>query len=161
LILFDKDGDLIVDPNIPTKISSMGIVLAKPNSKELRILTLECGGEWVFPKGHVIPGENFIETACREVKEESAVEIKTEECIGLVYEFSFYFDGEKANKLIKVHAFLVSETQPIIYNEVEDFTNGKWMTIEEALNILTHEDAKNALKKALAVLNKNVIKGRI
>ena len=157
MILFDKDGDLIVEANIPTKTSSMGIILVKPNSKEMKVLTLECGGEWVFPKGHVMTGENFIEAACREVKEESAVEIKPEECIGLIHEFNFYFDGEKANKLIKVHAFVISEIQPIIYNEDEDFTDGKWMTIEEAFSILKHDDAKNALKKALIALDKGYI----
>lgn len=146
-----------MDPNIPTKISSMGIILVKPNSKEVKVLSLECGGEWVFPKGHVMPGENFIEAACREVKEESAVEIKPKECIGLIHEFSFYFDGEKANKLVKVHAFVISEIQSIIYNKDEDFTGGKWIAIEEAFNILTHEDAKNALRKALAALNKGYV----
>lgn len=104
-----------------------------------------------------MPEENLIETACREVKEESGIEIKPEECIGLVHEFSFYFHGEKANKLIKVHEFVISKIQPIIYNKREEFTDGKWMTIEEAFNILTHDDVKNALKKALIALDKGYV----
>ncbi|MBS4536680.1 NUDIX domain-containing protein [Clostridium sp. D2Q-14] len=94
--------------DVPVKVSSMGIVVAKLNLQKILVLILNCDDEWVFPKGHVELGESWIDAACREVKEESGVMLKQGECLGLIDEFSFYFEGEKAIKEIKVHLFVIS-----------------------------------------------------
>lgn len=59
--------------DIPVKVSSMGVVFVKKNVNEPLILILNCAGEWVFPKGHIEKGETLVDTACREIKEESGV----------------------------------------------------------------------------------------
>lgn len=132
------------------KISSMGIVVTKNKN----VLLLNSEGEWVFPKGHAEDGENFIDTAIREVKEEADVELKREQCKGQIDEFCFYFDGEKAKKVIKVILFEIEREQEIKFNEDECFIDGKWMCFEEAIEKLTHDDARGALKKAIQILNK-------
>ena len=41
------------------KNSCMAIVIAKMN-KEVKVLELNCEGEWVFPKGHVEFDERYV-----------------------------------------------------------------------------------------------------
>lgn len=127
------------------KISCMAIVVS--NSKKVLVLNNE--GEWVFPKGHTEPDEDFVQTAIRELKEETNIVVSSKQCLGQVDEFSFYFDGEQAIKVIKVFAFLIMNEPQIQFNQAEGFVDGKWLTFAQALETLSHDDAKNALKNAL------------
>lgn len=124
----------------------MAIVMANG-----QVLVLQNEGEWVFPKGHVDPGESYVDAACREVLEEAGVVIRPEECRGLMHEFSYYFAGEEARKLIKAHLFLLDQPQPISVNRAEGFTEGRWVPIATALAMLTHADARAALRKCSAL----------
>lgn len=130
------------------KISSMAIVIAK-TAKDKKVLMLNSEGEWVFPKGHVESGETYLETAIRELKEETNVSVIPSWCIGQVDEFRFYFDGEKAVKVIKVFAFVVDAEQKITYNQEEGFLDGSWVDVDIAIKKIKHDDARNALKRAL------------
>ena len=134
------------------KVSSMGIVIAR-NSRVATVLLLNNSGEWVFPKGHMHEGETLIQTACREVAEETGVKVSEENCLGQVDQFSFYFAGEQAEKVIHVFLFVLDWQQPITINFEEGFLDGAWVPIDEALLALTHRDAQEALKKSLQRLS--------
>lgn len=137
------------------KISSMAIVIAKLR-EERKVLLLNSEGEWVFPKGHVEEDETYLETAIRELKEESSVTVTKEESLGQVDEFKFYFDKEDALKIIKVFAFEINELREIKYNKEECFIDGKLLDSGIAIKILKHDDARNALKKALEISSKKI-----
>lgn len=133
------------------KISSMAIVVAKKENK-FNVLLLNSEGEWVFPKGHVEPNETELHAAIRELYEESNVLVNEQESIGQVDEYKFYFSGENAVKVIKVFAFIINEEKEISYNKNEGFIDGKWFEIYDALSMLKHDDAKNALRKVIKKL---------
>lgn len=133
------------------RISAMAIVACISQGKE-KFLILNNSGEWVFPKGHVEKGENFIETAIRELFEESGVKACDSECVGQVDEFGFFFSGENARKVIKVFGFLLSSEQSIEVNKEEGFICGTWASEDEAKEMLTHDDAKEALEKFIKVI---------
>ena len=135
------------------KVSSMAIVIAKSQDGD-KILQLNNEGEWVFPKGHVEEGESDLDAAIRELFEEAGVVVSEKESMGQVDEFCFYFDGEKAIKRIKVFAFVTKKTQALKLNREEGFENGGWFDIDTATKQLKHDDARNALKKALKTLEK-------
>ena len=99
------------------KISCMAIVIS--NSKKVLVLNNE--EEWVFPKGHVETNEEYIDAAIRELKEETEILVNSKQCLGQIDEFSFYFDGEKATKVIKVFAFLIMTEPEIKYCKSEGF----------------------------------------
>ena len=130
------------------KISSMAIVIAK-KEKNLKALLLNNDGEWVFPKGHLEANETELDAAIRELYEESNVKVNAQESIGQVDEYKFYFSGENAVKVIKVFAFTINDEREITYNKNEGFINGKWVEVDDALKMLKHNDAKNALEKTI------------
>ena len=130
------------------KISSMAIVIAK-KEKNLKALLLNNEGEWVFPKGHLEVNETELDAAIRELYEESNVKVNAQESIGQVDEYKFYFSGENAVKVIKVFAFIINGEREITYNKNEGFLDGKWVEVDEALKMLKHNDAKNALEKTI------------
>lgn len=131
------------------KVSSMGIVLSK-TGPDLEVLILENGGEWVFPKGHVEEGEDLVEAALREVREETGIALTREDHRGHVDTFSFYFDGEKAVKVIEVQCFLIASRPEITIKREEGFTGGRFVSAGQATKMLAHDDARTALEKALA-----------
>lgn len=104
-----------------------------------------------FSKRTCRKNETYLETAIRELKEESDVTVKKEESLGQVDEFKFYFDKEDALKIIKVFAFEINELREIKYNKEECFIDGQWFNSDVAIKTLKHDDARNALKKALEV----------
>lgn len=57
-------------------------------------------GDWVFPKGHVEPGESLEEAAVREIREESGLEAAILDYAG---ELRFRQDGE----IRRVHFFIM------------------------------------------------------
>lgn len=136
------------------KISCMGIVLLNEPSQEPQVLIMENDLEWVFPKGHVMENEDYISAACREIKEETNVMVSANDCKGQIDQFSFYFEGENAEKVIYVFLFLLNQYQPIVPNYEEGFTQGVWLKANDALAQLSHDDARQSLAKALAYLKK-------
>ncbi len=61
-------------------------------------------GEYLFPKGHMEPGETEEETACREVAEETGVEA---EIVAPLGEVSFSYQGDE----YRVAMFLMRVTR--------------------------------------------------
>jgi 8-oxo-dGTP pyrophosphatase MutT (NUDIX family) len=53
---------------------SAGVVVARPSEEGWRFLLLRAFNHWDFPKGMVEPGEQPIEAAVREVREESLID---------------------------------------------------------------------------------------
>jgi len=133
------------------KISSMGIIIAE-NQGLKKVLLLNSEGEWVFPKGHAEKNETYIETVIREIKEETGIKLRQNQCLGEIDEFKFYFEGEKAVKVIKVFLFKINLFENINFNKEEGFTDGQWFDLREGIKTLQHDDARGALKKAINVL---------
>ena len=131
------------------KVSSMAIVIGNKN----KILILNNEGEWVFPKGHVENNETYLQASIRELKEETNVSVCEDDCLGQIDEFKFYFDKEKAIKVIKVFLFKIDSLPLITVNKEERFISGDWVLIEDAIRKLSHDDARGSLEKAIVKLN--------
>ncbi len=135
------------------KLSCMGIVVARDESSSiLQILMMENDGEFVFPKGHVEPNENNLDATIREVYEETGIIVTKEDHLGKVDQFEFYFEGEQAIKVIEVHLFCIRETKPATPNTNEGIISVFWLPLPEALQKISHNDARDALHKALEKL---------
>lgn len=101
------------------------------------------GENWVLPKGHIEPGELPEETAVRELKEEAGV---VGDILGrlAVQRFS------KPEEEVTVQYFLVRGHQK---EEPAENRTIRWEGEERALELLTFEDARKALRDAAAILS--------
>lgn len=136
------------------KRSAGGIV--HNNGKFLVVNALDYN-QIILPKGTIEAGETPEQTAVREVLEETGYRVKIKAPLG---EISYEFDEDDGKHYKKtVYHFLLElidedEVPVPIHQEDENFEN-LWLTEDEALERLTHDDSKDLLKKAIRVLRSN------
>ena len=133
--------------NQKTIISCMGVVTYINNEKIYVALLKDKDNNWVLPKGHFKEGESFVETAIREVYEETNIKLKIEDLVDKIGEFNYFSDLENSNKNIKVYLFKILKPQKIIPLEKENFVEGKWLLLEDAINEITYQEQRDILKK--------------
>lgn len=107
-------------------------------------------GHLGFPKGHVEGNETEVETAIREVKEETGLDVEIDSNYRYTTNYSpkegvskevVYFLGEPLTKKIKPQ---YSEVQEVLF-----------MPIDEALNKVDYQDIKEIFKRLLEDRKKN------
>jgi 8-oxo-dGTP pyrophosphatase MutT (NUDIX family) len=91
---------------------------------------------WVFPKGHVDPGETLEETALREAEEEAGI-------VGTIVRRAGTFEFELGGDLIRVHYFIVRTDDEGSAREGRRFG---WYSFDEALKTLTFENSRALLQ---------------
>ena len=128
-------------------ISCMGVVSCKKSNDIYVALLRDVNNCWVIPKGHLEKNETFIEAAIREVKEETNVDITTHDFVDKVGEYKYCSNLEGTMKLIKIYLFKVDEFQPIVPSVKENFVDGKWLLLREAIEKSTYQEQKSALEK--------------
>lgn len=105
-------------------------------------------GHWDFPKGHVEGNETEQETAIREVKEETNIDISIKLDNHYVIKYNPVKDVEK-----EVIFFIGDAINNNIIEQKEEIEVAKFVTIKEAFSLITYENSKEMLKKALLDLN--------
>lgn len=101
---------------------------------------------WVLPKGTVEKGENYKETALREVYEETGVKARIVDYIGKS-EYSFSIPNNLVEK--EVHWYLmVSDSYYSKPQREEYFLHSGYYRYIEAYHLLKFSNEKNILEKA-------------
>tara|TARA_B100001741_G_scaffold298651_1_gene284370 strand:+ start:190 stop:612 length:423 start_codon:yes stop_codon:yes gene_type:complete len=103
-------------------------------------------GHWDFPKGHVESGEEEIDTALRELKEETNIEDVN--IIPSFKQFINYKIDKGTLSVSKRVIFFLAETKVWDVSLSSEHQNFIWLNFEEAIERLTYDNAKNILKKA-------------
>lgn len=130
------------------KEKSCGAVVYKIENDEIYILIEKMQrGHYSIPKGHVENNETEVETALREIKEETNLEVTIDTNFREVVSYSPYAD------CIKDVIFFVAmaKTENLINQEIE-VSELQWLKPLDAINILSYDSDKEVLKKALAYL---------
>ena len=110
-------------------------------------------GHWDFPKGHVEDGEGEIQTALRELEEETGIR-NVEVIDGFRHEYSYTFgSGSKREKKVTFYLAKTAETRLRFSHEHQ---GGRWVTAGTAMQLLTFDNARVMLEKADAFLNKKI-----
>lgn len=130
------------------KEKSCGAVVYKKEEEKIYFLIEEMkAGHYSIPKGHVENNETEIETALREIKEETNLEVNLDSNFREVVSYSPY-EG-----CIKDVVFFVAEAKTFDMKEqLIEVTSLKWLEPVDAINILTFDSDKEVLKKALKYL---------
>jgi len=101
---------------------------------------------WVLPKGTVEPGEEYTETALREVKEESGVYASIVKYVGKS-EYTFNVPEDTVDK--DVHWYLMrSENYYSKPQKEEYFVDSGYYKYHEAYHLLKFTNEKQILEKA-------------
>lgn len=107
------------------------------------------GNFWGFPKGHMEKGENEIETALREVKEEVGLDV---EIIDKEKRYLLnYIIRDEIDKTTVLY-LAIPKNKEIVMQESE-IEKVKWCDFEEALETLTFDNSKEVFKKVINDLN--------
>jgi len=108
-------------------------------------------GHWAMPKGHLEPGEKPLETASRELLEETSLHIEkilSEDA--LIEEYQFRKGKELIHKQVGYFPAIVSGT-PVL--QLVELKAGRWFSLDEALNTITFKEAKAILSAAIQFLS--------
>lgn len=100
-------------------------------------------GHWGFPKGHVEEGETEVQTAIREIKEETNYDVEINEDYRYVETYSPK-EGIEKDVVFFVAKKVAGDMRP----QEEEVQNILWLTYEETLERLTYDNSKEILKRA-------------
>lgn len=106
-------------------------------------------GKWAFPGGFMDPGENLYQTAVRELKEETGIEVSTEN-IELL-DIRSDPDRDPRGHIIDVGFFTVIEKTQDIENSNE--TEPEWVSINRARDMEMAFDHDKLLERVLTKIN--------
>ena len=101
---------------------------------------------WVFPKGTPDPGETIEETALREVREESGLEVEILRPLGTI-DYWFAIPGERVHKI--VHFFLMRAHGGDVSRHDHEYDDVRWVTVSDARRLLTYDTYRNMLDRAV------------
>jgi len=132
---------------------SAGAIIFRRENKKIYYLLLHYPSNpkakkdyWDLPKGHIEKGEDEIETARREVEEETG--LKDIQFVGEFKEAIKYFFKFKGENIFKIVVFYLAETKTKEVKISFEHIGFKWLSYEEALEQLTFKNAKGVLQKA-------------
>ncbi len=137
--------------------TAYGFIPFYKDEHELKVFLIHqygSGGDtlWTFPKGRGEEGETPIQTALRELKEETGLEIDSyDESKKVSTSYSFVRRGEQIEKTSTYYLGFVKNPQFVI--QEAEVKEAGWFTIEEARVQLTFPDYKKLLDEALRLLN--------
>lgn len=120
------------------------------NNKNEVLLIHHNAGHWDFPKGHVEEGETEVQTAVREVKEETNIDVKVNEKYRYTTEYS-----PKEDVMKEVVYFLAKNISDDKEAQLEEVSEVKWVKIEDAIEKITYDTSKEILVKLKEDLENN------
>ncbi|MFH1036655.1 MAG: NUDIX domain-containing protein [Patescibacteria group bacterium] len=144
---------------MPVEKSAGAVIFRKEQGKIYYLLLHYPSGAkkkreyWDLPKGHIEKGEKELETARREVGEETGLsDIKFVGGFKTLIKYFFTFKGKN---ILKFVTFYLAETKNKNVKISEEHMGYKWLVYSEALKQLTFKNARDILKKANGYLKKD------
>lgn len=132
-------------------IKSCGVVAFKRINNEIYYLIIkQTNNDYGFPKGRMNKYETEIETAIRELKEETNIEVK------LKKEYRVQIEYKIPNALKTVVYFLGEVINENIIIQEQEVKEAYFLSYNDALNIITYNDTKNVLIEMEKFINKEV-----
>ena len=123
------------------KEKSCGAIIIKDGKI---LLVKENKGHWGLPKGHMEGNETEIETAIREVKEETNLDVTLNE--NKRYEISYIIDNTIDKNVVY---FMAKTIDGELERQESEINKAEWIPINKAVETITYENAKTMLEKIL------------
>ena len=118
-----------------------------------------CGREypavWGLPKGTPDPDETEEQTALREVREETGLDVVSEDYIDSIdYWFVRAWDGARCHKV--VHYYLMRPTGGDMSQHDHEFDFVRWADSVDACQTLTYENEVEIVQKGVSMVGQGV-----
>jgi 8-oxo-dGTP pyrophosphatase MutT (NUDIX family) len=132
------------------RVTSAGGVVLRRRDEEREVLL--CGRNsdnvWALPKGTPEPGETLEQTALREVREETGVEVENEATVGDIrYWFSRPEEGVRYFKTVRHYLMRPVGGDTRLHDH--EFDDVRWFGVQEALKLLTYQNEVQILRQAI------------
>ena len=138
---------------------SIGIIPVYTNDKETFFCVVrEADGHWGFPKGHQDEGETDEQTARRELTEETGIgEVEIDTSRTFEEEYEFERGGVRNHKIVKYFLGKVLSTEQVTPESFKkEIPEVRWVSYQEAREMLTFPEAKHVLEEIWEYLNKRL-----
>ena len=131
---------------------SCGAVVFCQKDNDIKyLLVCEHGGYWVFPKGHMEAGESEHETALREVKEETGLEVTFVDGFRVKDEHSLAREG-RPNTIKQTVYFLAKYENQAFVPQESEIAKIVLLDFESAMATLQIDSCKHILRQAHSFL---------
>jgi 8-oxo-dGTP pyrophosphatase MutT (NUDIX family) len=108
---------------------------------------------WALPKGTPDSGETIEETALRETREETGIDVEIEAPLSSIR----YFFVRGSTRFQKtVHFFLMRPVGGAIELHDGEFDEVRWVPVSEALAIMNHATERSVVEHAAALLERGL-----
>ncbi len=133
-------------------VSSGGVVYRQHNGS---LETVLCGRSepirWSLAKGTPDPGESLEQTALREVREETGLEVELSGSLGSI-EYWFADRDSDVRYHKTVHFYLMLPTGGDTAQHDPEFDVVEWFPVNDALEAMAYDNEAGVLRRALAVI---------
>ncbi|MCL2013919.1 MAG: NUDIX domain-containing protein [Oscillospiraceae bacterium] len=117
---------------------------------ELLVVKHAKGEHWSFPKGHTETGETEIETAVREIREETGIDVIVDNTFR---ETVNYMPKKNFEKQV---VYFLAKAQNFDFNpQASEISEIKWIEISRSHDILTYDNDKQIVNRAKKIIQKN------
>ncbi|HKU62789.1 MAG TPA: NUDIX hydrolase [Gemmatimonadales bacterium] len=130
------------------EVSAGGIVYRRTGVEPARYLLIrDSYDNWGFPKGHLEEGESPADAARRETGEETGLDRLLLQGPIRVIDWHFRFRGRHIHKYCHFFLFESPNGEPCPQID-EGITDCQWRSLDEALDLLSYDNARGVLKRA-------------
>jgi|SRR5579872_1543484 len=138
------------------EIESFGVmpVQFQEGTWKIFLILHKQGNHWSFPKGRADPGESPRQSAMRELKEETGLDvIRFIQEEPLIEHYTFRRKTEWISKRVYYYA---AEVGGEVQLQADEIREGKWITFPEALQALTFKEGKALCHQLMKTLHISV-----
>lgn len=135
------------------KVESFGVIPFKKDADGVfRVLLIlhSKGRHWGFPKGKPNPSETPLQSAKRELKEETGLDV-----VNLLKEqplCEHYRFMHRRTPIFKTVSYFPALVEGDLQLQVEEIRDARWVSCEEAMQLLTYKEARHILSQSYALL---------
>ena len=98
--------------------------------------------DWTLPKGKRKPGESWTQTALREVREETGLEVRLEDFAGCIC-----YPVKAAAKIVLFWHMTLTGSPDFSPEDVGEVQEARWLTVEQALARFQYADERKLVQE--------------
>ncbi|HRE40416.1 MAG TPA: NUDIX domain-containing protein [Ignavibacteria bacterium] len=135
---------------------AFGVVIFKKFPRSVKILVLKDSDKWgSFPKGHREKGEKILETAKRELFEETGIKKINLVSKKVLLKQTYDYKNKSGKTYQKINKFFFAEVfSEKVKIDMKEVSNYKWLTEYNAVKIAQYVSFRKTVKEAFRIIKK-------